>query len=192
VMWCHSFHLLRHDLESPLPCGQVKLPLGYCRNRATTRCTIKRRGNCCHRATRPFSLVHLSFAPFVRPIFVSATVVNVSRRRTLFRCLYVVFFVSSCAFSPSRAVSRLTIALSTFFVVLSSLCYLLIHTFMASTNRESDDCVGRRRQSLTRNRDKKQTKKQTKYYSKIFASKLRFHTSLLSLDLSFFITIILF
>ena len=78
MMWCHSFHLLRHDLESPLPCGQVKLPLGYCRNRATTRCTIKRRGNCCHRATRPFPLILLSFAPFVRPIFVSATVVNVS------------------------------------------------------------------------------------------------------------------
>ena len=129
MMWCHSFHLLRHDLESPLPCGQVKLPLGYCRNRATTRCTIKRRGNCCHRATRPFSLVHLSFAPFVRPIFVSATVVNVCRR-TLFRCLYVVFL---SRLAPSHRLSHYCIV-----NVFRRLVVVVLSThpdFMASTNR---------------------------------------------------------
>ena len=72
-----------------------------------------------------FFLVLLSFAPFVRPIIVSAT----SRQLVVVLCFVVVrcFFVSS-PFSPSRAVSRLTIVSSTFFVVLSSLCCLLIHT----------------------------------------------------------------
>ena len=67
------------------------------------RCTIKRRGNCFHRAAGPFfprSFVLCSFCSTHFSI-----------------CYQSSMLVVVLCFSPSRAASRLTILLSTFFVV---------------------------------------------------------------------------
>ena len=64
---------------------------GYCRNRATTRCTIKRRGNCFHWATGPFfprSFVLCSFCSTHFSIcYQSSTLVLCFVVCTLFFCV---------------------------------------------------------------------------------------------------------
>ena len=97
-MWCHSFHLLRHDLESPAGAtAETELPpVALLKGDATV--VIKRPGL--------FFLVFLSFAPFVRPILVSEQLVVVNVSRCTVYCFVLLVVVSRLLVSSRVSLFR--------------------------------------------------------------------------------------
>ena len=162
-MWCHSFHLLRHDLESPHAAETELPPVALLKGEATV--VIERQGL----FPSFFCPLLLLFDPFSYLLPSSMLVVVLC---------FVVCSLFFCVVLRLLTVSRSLASHYCIVNVFRSLVVVVLSThpyFMASTNDESDeDLVWRRRQSRGREteiRNRQRNRQNT--YQQNFASKLR-------------------